>query len=533
MTARPGRWFPQRGPSPLRLAGRPPDRAFEGSDSFARRMILLSSLSFWLTAVFGLASYLVLRPLHPGQLGWEAPAVFWASMAIGTFLYAGPYLRGLRVDFWLFGVAGVVLITLATILSIPWGGYFSLLFLQVLIFSFYSASRTIALYVASLVLAALPLAVHFSRDYLGLYLLLVPVFTLTTLYTWALAGEFRRQRAERRVLEAMMDAGTLSTTSALPETLAGLARGLVKVSQAALARVYIFDAGEPVLMREASGVAADGSGVELPPLALERAEGVARLAVAAVEETGSREAIIQEATDGLPGALGMAIVADDRVLGAFVLVAGRASAAVFRTLAGRPLPVRVPREALAILANEAAVLIRNSQLYEDTRRLALTDPLTGLYNARALERRLSEEVARSRREGLPIGMLVADLDGFKAVNDLHGHKRGDEVLVMMSNAILANIRAADLAFRYGGDEFVVLLPDTGRAEAEAVADRIARAVAALPLPGLPGHLKLSVGIAVFPDDADDEDSLFNAADRAMYVRKPPRQAPMTWYPPST
>lgn len=115
-------------------------------------------------------------------------------------------------------------------------------------------------------------------------------------------------------------------------------------------------------------------------------------------------------------------------------------------------------------------------------------------------------------------MLVADLDGFKAVNDRYGHCRGDEVLVAVARTLRAALRANDVVFRYGGDEFVVLLPETGRPEAEAVAARLSQAVRGLELPeGL--RLTLSTGVAVFPDDAADEQALFTRADQAMYRMK--------------
>ncbi len=161
-------------------------------------------------------------------------------------------------------------------------------------------------------------------------------------------------------------------------------------------------------------------------------------------------------------------------------------------------------------------------------RLSSLDHLTGLLNRRSFDVRLAEEVERARAWGKPLALLMADLDFFKLYNDCHGHDRGDEVLRAVARAIRASVRQQDSVFRYGGEEFAVLLPETGREEAFQVAERVRKAVEELgiPLPSEAGHsfssssrLTVSLGVAVFPADAATARDLVREADRALYQAK--------------
>jgi diguanylate cyclase (GGDEF)-like protein len=175
---------------------------------------------------------------------------------------------------------------------------------------------------------------------------------------------------------------------------------------------------------------------------------------------------------------------------------------------------------------EAKISERTHELAEANTRLAqlaVTDGLTGLYNHRHLHERLALEVERSARNGLPLSVMMIDVDHFKHYNDHHGHPAGDELLRQLSRIMRDGRRANDFVARYGGEEFVVVLVDTPKLTAAQVAEKLREQVAAFPFPhagGQPdGTLTISIGVASFPDDANDADRLVRSADAALYEAK--------------
>jgi diguanylate cyclase (GGDEF)-like protein len=149
--------------------------------------------------------------------------------------------------------------------------------------------------------------------------------------------------------------------------------------------------------------------------------------------------------------------------------------------------------------------------------LALTDPLTGLYNRRAGEQAIAREAARVRRMGSRVSLAMFDLDHFKVVNDTHGHDVGDKVLTEIGRILRSSFRQSDLAIRWGGDEFVVLLPDVPLSGAGAFADRARRQVEALSFSGI-GRVTLSAGVAEM--DRDEEPAVtLKRADTCLYEAK--------------
>lgn len=153
---------------------------------------------------------------------------------------------------------------------------------------------------------------------------------------------------------------------------------------------------------------------------------------------------------------------------------------------------------------------------------SMTDELTGLLNRRALDRRLAEEIARADRYGTPLSLLVLDLDRFKQVNDRLGHSAGDAMLRAVGVLLRSEVRATDIAARYGGDEFALVLPEVNKTGAWAVAEKIRASFRTLSVDtggGVRTSTSCSIGVATLGGDYTDMDSLFNAADSALYAAK--------------
>jgi diguanylate cyclase (GGDEF)-like protein len=185
----------------------------------------------------------------------------------------------------------------------------------------------------------------------------------------------------------------------------------------------------------------------------------------------------------------------------------------------RLLPSRQLMQALRVFANQATAALDAAGRFEEVRFLAEHDPLTRLYNRHAFAVRLELEMTRSTRYGRPFALVVLDVDGFKAVNDRHGHLAGDAALEQLGRVLRAGLRAADTAYRIGGDEFALLLPETSAAEARAVIERIAEELAAA---GDRAGTALRASFGVIVGEAAgsaDADQLLRAADAAMYEAK--------------
>lgn len=170
----------------------------------------------------------------------------------------------------------------------------------------------------------------------------------------------------------------------------------------------------------------------------------------------------------------------------------------------------------------SAALIRDvteeKRLEEELRRLSTTDALTGLYNRRHMEYAITSEFSRSRRTGTPFAVMMFDIDHFKKFNDTYGHEQGDHVLKAVAKSFSDSLRKYDTACRYGGEEFIAILPHTNLDGALAVAERVRRDVEALVVDGL--KVTISLGVAAYPDiPVGSTDLLIEAADKALYVSK--------------
>jgi two-component system, cell cycle response regulator len=222
---------------------------------------------------------------------------------------------------------------------------------------------------------------------------------------------------------------------------------------------------------------------------------------------GENHALLAVALPGADNVVVVPLVAEGRTLGSLAVEWGggrgtRVSAGTV-TLLGQ-------------LAAHAALALRTAALQAEVERLARTDALTGLPNRRVFQETLARELAVAARRGTSCGLVVLDVDHFKAVNDTHGHQAGDEVLRRIGAVLAEACRGTDVAARYGGEEFAVVVPDCTPPEALAVAERVRAAVAASPgtFP-----VTMSAGVATYPADAGDAAGLVAAADAALYRAK--------------
>ena len=220
----------------------------------------------------------------------------------------------------------------------------------------------------------------------------------------------------------------------------------------------------------------------------------------------------QEKSDPPAAAVAFPLECRGRTVGALVAI-DRAPASREPKFAGASLLV------LTAALEPGAIALDNALRMQRAEALSVTDDLTQLYNSRFLSQALRRETKRASRSGRPLSLLFIDLDGFKAINDTHGHLYGSSALVEAAAVIRASARETDMVARFGGDEFALVLPDTGTDGALAVGERIREKIAAhgfLMGEGLDIKLTVSVGVATLPDVAETAEQLIQAADEAMY-----------------
>ena len=169
---------------------------------------------------------------------------------------------------------------------------------------------------------------------------------------------------------------------------------------------------------------------------------------------------------------------------------------------------------LAAVASQMGIAITNIRLYEETRDSSLHDPLTGLANRRFMEIQLDKSLETAKRYQDPLSIIMLDIDHFKKYNDTHGHQEGDKLLVRLAEILLREVRKADYVFRYGGEEFLIILPETGPDQAEETAERLRRAMEAMG-----EGVTISLGVVSLSGSLQEKDAFIAAADTALYRAK--------------
>jgi len=190
---------------------------------------------------------------------------------------------------------------------------------------------------------------------------------------------------------------------------------------------------------------------------------------------------------------------------------------------------------LALLASFAAMAIDNASLHSRTKLMALTDALTGLYNNRYFMQVFPHELIRARRYMKPLSLVMIDVDNFKKLNDTYGHPKGDQVLAAVGNILAGSLRAADFSFRYGGEEFTVVLPET-RLEgafmvAENLREKISKGVTPLLGRSAVQTVSVSLGVASYPSDGTTTDQILAHADHCLYQAKRQGKDRVHWESP--
>ena len=317
-------------------------------------------------------------------------------------------------------------------------------------------------------------------------------------------------------LEAFHEVGkALTSTLKLSEVLGTIADTMSRFAQCEAWSLLLMDERQQELRFE---IATGEQGPLVKQFRLKAGEGiagwVAREGQACIVEDVTADARFGAHVDSATGfttrsVLCVPLKSKGKVLGVIELL-NKLGGAVFD---------RRDLEVVSILADYAAIAIENARLYQRAEELAITDDVTGIHNSRYFHQILERELNRAHRYRRPLSVLFIDLDYFKVVNDTHGHQKGSQVLREVAQLLKSSIRSVDLIARYGGDEFIVVLPDTDAPTAARLGERLRATVARtefLTPDRLGLRLTASFGVAAYPDHAQTKEELIRFADQAMY-----------------
>jgi diguanylate cyclase (GGDEF)-like protein len=330
----------------------------------------------------------------------------------------------------------------------------------------------------------------------------------------AIVASTARERLRVRIkeLDALYRISQLATDGkdldATLQAILEVAQDLIPRGQCAI--LLVDDEERTLRVRAANGYA---EGVQ--ELAIPLGQGVtgrcASLGQTAVVDDLEQEAGYIPGVAGARSEIAVPLIVEGRVLG--VLNAESTRVGAFGEEHVRTL---------SVVAQQAAIVLRSAELQDETRRLAITDPLTGLHNRRYFVERLEKHLHRAERYGERVALLLLDSDYLKIVNDRYGHHTGDRVLERIARVLEATVRESDEVARIGGDEFSALLLQADEELAVAIARRFKQNVRDVALTSDDGSaiaISCSVGVALFPEDAADAKALLRAADLALYNAK--------------
>jgi diguanylate cyclase (GGDEF)-like protein len=324
--------------------------------------------------------------------------------------------------------------------------------------------------------------------------------------------------AHREIYALYEIAQTMGTSLGVEDTMALIASKLTNLVPFSACSLFLYsDSNDTLTCRFATGTDSE----LLQQLSLRSGQGLTgwvarnRRPLVNARPSADIEAMNSDAPTDLQSALVCPLILGERFIGTL---------AVYHT---EPSFYRDDhRRLLDRVCEQAAAVINNSIVFAQTQEDSLTDPLTGLPNTRFMFMHLQRELARADRLKSEVSLLVMDLNDFKEINDNHGHHIGDKALRAVASMLRAAIRPYDIAVRYAGDEFIVVLSGCGREEAEAKRAELQQAIDDLvfePRPGARLPLAISAGAAVFPHDGDSYESLLAKADSRMYRDKSGRK----------
>jgi len=322
--------------------------------------------------------------------------------------------------------------------------------------------------------------------------------------------ELSQEHRERNAFHAALP--MLITSLAEERTLSGIARQLVDFTGRALGAsqvALLMVDGGTLAVREARGVYATGIRVRIGEGRIGAAAGFRRVMVGDDFVNLDPRTRSELAQSGPLDSLAAApLVAHGELIGV-LNVGGKID-----------VSTAIRKEILSVLANLGATALENQLNFERLERDATTDGLTGLTNIKSFKEKFRQELARAARYGRALSVFLFDIDNFKHYNDSNGHTAGDQCLRLTAEVLRANTRVSDVLGRYGGEEFIVLLPETDARGALAYAEKIRAAIAAKDFPFRDkqplGCVSISGGVASFPEDGKDVQTLIEAADAGLY-----------------
>ena len=337
---------------------------------------------------------------------------------------------------------------------------------------------------------------------------------------------FEQERRQRRRAEALLQAvGAASSSLSLQKVITDLCRSVVDISVGERCSIFLADKSSGSLLPYMSlGPEDEGmwekfrSIASVPPTEqrMRLVEAITRIRAPIIQENAPATRLLPRdwlESFGIKSVAIYPLVVKEETIGVMAVDS-------YTDFVRFP-PDEV--ETMAAIARQAAVIIDNARLHERDQQQAIADPLTGLYNHRHLYERLEQEVARAKRSSRPVAALMLDIDNLKLINDTYGHQVGDEALKLLASVLQSSCRAEDIVGRYGGDEFMIILPEADTAEAERIGERIQANLAAryLEEKGKDGcvPIRISMGVACYPGDATVMQELVNAADSALYRSK--------------